>query len=189
MICSSNSTAPRRAIIEGIKLTQLSLTTFKYGIECLRLWKSTSHHGWLLSLSRGISRAGIATGEGNLFPKCIRGKSHEIAFYHSRKLRGCILWVSHPVNVALPFWPYGWLLWGWMDGTLTWSDAIPRQTFSLQSWYSGSLLQWHPREPLKSVTVREWLILCHCNQLNFIIQIGKFGNQRSVTKWPYTVSL
>ena len=41
--------------------------------------------------------------------------------------------------------------------------------------YSRSLLQWHPREQPKSVTVREWLILCHCKQLNFIIrlEIGK----------------
>ena len=40
---------------------------------------------------------------------------------------------------------------------------------------SGSLLQWHPRERPKSVTVREWLILCHCKQLNFTIrlEIGK----------------
>ena len=41
--------------------------------------------------------------------------------------------------------------------------------------YSRSLLQWHPRERPKSVTVREWLILCHCKQLNFTIrlEIGK----------------
>ena len=41
--------------------------------------------------------------------------------------------------------------------------------------YSRSLLQWHPWERPKSVTVREWLILCHCNQLNFTprLEMGK----------------
>ena len=43
------------------------------------------------------------------------------------------------------------------------------------SKYSRSLLQWHPGERPKSVTGREWLILCHCKQLNFTIrlEIGK----------------
>ena len=41
--------------------------------------------------------------------------------------------------------------------------------------YSRSMLQGHPQERPKSVTVREWLILCHCKQLNFTIklEIGK----------------
>ena len=35
--------------------------------------------------------------------------------------------------------------------------------------------QWHPLEWLKSVAVSEWLILCHCKQLNFTLrlEIGK----------------
>ena len=41
------------------------------------------------------------------------------------------------------------------------------ETSAKKSWYSRSLLQWHPQEWPKSVTVREWLILCHCKQLNF----------------------
>ena len=41
--------------------------------------------------------------------------------------------------------------------------------------YSGSLLQWHPRELPKSVTISKCLILCHCKQLEFTIrlEIGK----------------
>ena len=52
---------------------------------------------------------------------------------------------------------------------------LTQQRFLDSRKYSRSLLQWHPRERPKSVTVREWLLQCHCKQLNFTIrlEIGK----------------
>ena len=40
---------------------------------------------------------------------------------------------------------------------------------SVYSIYRGSQFQWHPWEQPNSVTLREWLILCHCNQLKFTV--------------------
>ena len=43
----------------------------------------------------------------------------------------------------------------------------------------------------KSVTVREWLILCHCNQLNFTIRLINWELKGSVTetRWLNSESL
>ena len=47
-------------------------------------------------------------------------------------------------------------------GTSSCKDVV-RYDFN----YSGSRLHWHSWEWPRSVTVSEWLTLCHCNQQNF----------------------